>query len=150
MVVSFFFPGEGRRKIIPVSSFSFWLYTIAYHWIYFFYFSLQLRIDVPFSKITRKHSRRMRTSRFSGCGGGGPNLPCRQAPTTVRRSPCRQTPSPVNRMTGTCKNITLPQNTFAGGNNTKFTFDDFGLVSAFLALAAAPWAWWIRSVTNKT
>ena len=30
---------------------------------------------------------------------------------------CPGTPDPVNRMTDRCKNITLPQTSFAGGNN---------------------------------
>ena len=31
-------------------------------------------------------------------------------------------PHPVNRMTDRCKNITSPQTSFAGGNNTLFVF----------------------------
>ena len=38
-----------------------------------------------------------------GCGPGDP-------------SPGPGTPPPVNRITDTCKNITLPQTSFAGGN----------------------------------
>ena len=35
----------------------------------------------------------------------------------VSKHALRQTPSPVNRMTNRCKNITLPQTSFAGGKN---------------------------------
>ena len=41
---------------------------------------------------------------------GGRGVVCQHA--------LRQTP-PVNRMTNRCKNITLPQTSFAGGNNAK-------------------------------
>ena len=40
-----------------------------------------------------------------GPGGGG-------IPSCTEAEP----PAPVNRMTNRCKNITLPQNSFAGGN----------------------------------
>ena len=33
--------------------------------------------------------------------------------------PAQALPAPVNRMTDRCKNITLPQTSFAGGNNVK-------------------------------
>ena len=35
----------------------------------------------------------------------------------VSQHALRQTPPPVNRMTDRCKNITLPQTSFAGGKN---------------------------------
>ena len=36
------------------------------------------------------------------------------------RGTCPGTPPPVNRMTNKCKNITLPQTSFASGNYNKF------------------------------
>ena len=39
-----------------------------------------------------------------------------QGSTCLRLGKCPGTP-PVNRMTDRCKNITLPQTSFAGGNN---------------------------------
>ena len=55
------------------------------------------------------YSSRMRTVRSSShvCVGS----PREQAP------PRDQTP-PVNRMTNSCKNITLPQTSFSGGNKS--------------------------------
>ena len=87
---------------------------------------------------TRLHSSRMRTARmltispsmlcarrcawswgcfgleggclvWGGClawGGGGGGIPA-----------CTEAEPPVNRMTNRCKNITLPQTSFAGGSN---------------------------------
>ena len=51
-----------------------------------------------------------------GCGPG--NTPWDQAPPRTRHTlPRDQAHPPVNRITDTCKNITLPQTSFAGGNN---------------------------------
>ena len=47
----------------------------------------------------------MRTARFSGSGGGLPDPP----------PPREADPHAVNRMTDKCKNITLPQTSYAGG-----------------------------------
>ena len=54
----------------------------------------------------------MRTARSSSrLGGGSP-------PDTPGADPPRdQAHPPVNRMTNRCKNITLPQTSFAGGKN---------------------------------
>ena len=43
----------------------------------------------------------------------------------VSQHAMRQTPSPVNRMTDRCKNITLPQTSFAGGNYWSMNWDQF-------------------------
>ena len=42
-----------------------------------------------------------------------------RGPCPVGGGPVRETPSfpPVNRITDRCKNITLPQTSFAGGKN---------------------------------
>ena len=45
--------------------------------------------------------------------GSPPGTPPEQAP-----HPPEQAAPPVNRMTNRCKNITLPQTSFAGGKNT--------------------------------
>ena len=45
-----------------------------------------------------------------------PWQPC-MPPRQPRMPPCNHTRPPVNRMTNRCKNITLPQTSFAGGNN---------------------------------
>ena len=62
--------------------------------------------------------------------GGGlptPPLPWIQNPFPLHADPpdadpWMQTPTPVDRMTGACENITLPQTSFAGGN--KLTLRD--------------------------
>ena len=57
----------------------------------------------------------MRTARSSSRPEG-----LHQAPPQSRPPPGPGTPPPrsrVNRMTDRCKNITLPQTSFAGGNN---------------------------------
>ena len=87
------------------------------------------------------HSRKMRTARLLTvsqhalfAGAGGVNLwPGEYLPTGVylpgggggvylpgggRYLPRYSPPPPVNRMTDRCKNITLPQTSFAGGNYT--------------------------------
>ena len=46
-------------------------------------------------------------------------------PGGVSQHAMRQTPSPVNRMTDRCKNITLPQISFAGGNYWSMNWDQF-------------------------
>ena len=60
---------------------------------------------------TRMHSSRMRTTRSSGRPGGG------VSPRTRHSPPGADPPPPVNRITDACKNITLPQTSFAGGKN---------------------------------
>ena len=43
---------------------------------------------------------------------------------------CPGTPPPVNRMTNMCKNITLPQTSFAGGNNRSYcNFPDVEIIN---------------------
>ena len=64
----------------------------------------------------------------AGGGGPGPGGPgpggvpglggCLVWRGVVSHHALRQTPPPVNRMTNRCKNITLPQTPFAGGNNS--------------------------------
>ena len=66
--------------------------------------------------LSRMHSSRMRTARFRGCLPGGVcPVGCVYLGGVclggVHPSP------PVNRMTDSCKNITLPQTSFVGGNN---------------------------------
>ena len=72
--------------------------------------------------ITRMHSSRMRTARLfpisptMHCSGGVPGpggVPAQVLPP----------PSPMNRMTDRCKNITLPQTSFAGGNKKAFQLE---------------------------
>ena len=86
-------------------------------------------------KKTRMHSSRMRTTRSSSRPRGvstryppGPGTPppeTRHPPGTrhppeqtppISGTPGTRHPPPVNRMTNRCKNITLPQTSFAGGN----------------------------------
>ena len=69
-----------------------------------------------YTKITRMHSSRMRTARSSGRPGGG-GVSTRHPPGS--RPPPRSRHPPVNRITDACKNITVPQTSFAGGNNYK-------------------------------
>ena len=83
------------------------------------------------------HSSRMRTTRSSSCPGGSPPgtsreqtppgadpPPPQSRPPTARHAgipPAMHAgmpPPPVNRMTDRCKNITLPQTSFAGGKNS--------------------------------
>ena len=84
---------------------------------------------------TRMHSSRMRTARLltvsqhalpgvylargSTCPGGcisAGGVPAWAAVCTCPEGcTCPGTPPPVNRMTDRCKNITLPQTSFAGG-----------------------------------
>ena len=79
-------------------------------------------IAIMFSLKTRMHSSRMRTARSSSRRGGvstrhppwdhappGPCTPPEQAP--------REQTSPSCGQTHACKHITLPQTSFAGGNN---------------------------------
>ena len=73
------------------------------------------------------HSSRMRTARNSSRPGGlhqtpppGPGNPPRARhppPEPGTPPPPEQAPPAVNRMTNRCKNITLPQTSFAGGKN---------------------------------
>ena len=72
------------------------------------------------------HSSRMCTTRLltvshvSQGGGGLPNPSSLDAdpPGHVTCDACWEANSPaVDRMTDTCKNITLPQTSFAGGND---------------------------------
>ena len=74
------------------------------------------------TKVTRLHSSRMRTAHsLAVChcvllGRGLPN-PSLRMQTPEYRPPwdADPAPPPVDRMTDTCKNITLPQTSFAGG-----------------------------------
>ena len=59
------------------------------------------------------------------CSQGGMYLPGRYLP---RYSP------PVNRMTDRCKNITLPQTSFAGGKNLAFAGCEWDLPFHFLEI----------------
>ena len=53
---------------------------------------------------------------WSGCWGRG--VPSWRVPGPGDGIPaCTEADPPVNRMTDRCKNITLPQTSFAGGNN---------------------------------
>ena len=71
------------------------------------------------------HSSRMRTARALTIGWGG--VPARggipawgvylPGGLPAQGCTCPGTPPPVNRMTDRCKNITLPQTSFAGDNN---------------------------------
>ena len=70
------------------------------------------------------HSSRMRTARsltVSLCVVVSPPSNHTRTPREQPRTPPPpeqpRTPPPVNRMTNWCKNITLPQTSFAGGNN---------------------------------
>ena len=84
---------------------------------------------------TRMHSNRMRTARSSNRPGGfhqetppGSRLPREQTPPAARHAGIPPamlagippTPPPMNRMTDRCKNITLPQTSFAGGNDKRY------------------------------
>ena len=68
------------------------------------------------------HFSRMRTGRSSGRPGGVSTKPPRDQTHTPLPPPGPDTPSSVNRMTNRCKNITLPQTSFAGGNNHGFIY----------------------------
>ena len=69
---------------------------------------------------TRKHSSRMHTTRFSSSGGGGLLNPRRQTLPGCRplcprcRLPVGRPPPPCEQA-DRCKNITLPQTSFARG-----------------------------------
>ena len=86
------------------------------------------RNDMKVYTETRMHSSRMRTVHLltiscSVGGGGVVHLHgCR--PSRMRILPLDSDPPLVNRMTDRCKNITLPQTLFAGGNNTKMNFGE--------------------------
>ena len=90
---------------------------------------------------TRMHSSRMRTDRSLTNGG------CTCPGGTCRRCTCpgavpAQVLPPVNRMTDRCKNMTLPQTSFAGGN--KFTCKYY-----LHSLKPSDWTqmlWYTRSV----
>ena len=57
------------------------------------------------------------------CAGGvpGPGAGAGPGGGVVSQHALRQS-APVNRMTNRCENITLPQTSFAGGNNDKKAF----------------------------
>ena len=65
------------------------------------------------SKI-RMHSSRMRTTRSLLYKGGSMS----RGVSVRGGSLSRETPPPMNRMTDRCKNVTLAQTSFAGGNHT--------------------------------
>ena len=79
---------------------------------------------------TRMHPSRMRTARSltacrSICGGGGVGVHGRgdmhgRGCVWKGGVPRGHAWPPVNRMTDACENITLPQTSFAGGNNPIF------------------------------
>ena len=82
------------------------------------------------SVTTSMHSSRMRTVRCSsdlgggrgGAGGGGISLAEGWSPWQggVSQHALEADPPLVDRMTDTCKNITLPQTSFVGGNKHAF------------------------------
>ena len=91
---------------------------------------------------TRKHSSWIHTASFSqfGCmlgshppfpvhGGKPPPFPVHAGKPTLfpvhagKPTPLPRKPPPVNRMTHRCKNITLPQTLFAGGNKQSYGWD---------------------------
>ena len=54
--------------------------------------------------------------------------PKTQAPQeTMQTPPGNHARPPVNRITNRCKNITLPQTSFAGGKNSKVQFEQVGI-----------------------
>ena len=83
----------------------------------------------PENILTRLHSSRMRTARtltispsmLCTRGGGATSQGCLGRGASRGVSSWGVPPPgglpPVNRMTNRCKNITLPQTSFAGGNN---------------------------------
>ena len=92
-----------------------------------------------FTITTRMHSSRMRTARSSGRPGGLHQAPPRdQAPPPSRPPGTRHTPPPVNRMTNRCKNITLPQTSFAGGNKLCTTVSTERVCEIYVSLRLAP------------
>ena len=83
------------------------------------------------------HSTRMRTARSSGRPGGSPPGNPLGADPPQTRHPQEQTPLPVSRITDTCKNITLPQTSFAGGKDPTQT--PVHLPSACWDTHTCPW-----------
>ena len=94
-----------------------------------------MRFGALYSVKPRMHSSRMRTARLltvfpsmhsaGGClllGGSGPGRVFapggRVCSRGVSQHALRQTPPCMDRMTDRCKNITLPQTSFAGGNKS--------------------------------
>ena len=73
---------------------------------------------------TSMHSSRMRTARLLTVSGGEFAQPWWGLPNLGGLHPggLGRPPSPVNRMTHRCKNITLPQTSFAGGNKPCMSF----------------------------
>ena len=81
-----------------------------------------------FSLETRMHSSGMRTARSSSRPGVSTRHPPEQVPTPPDQAPPHQAPprtrhppgggTPPCGQTHTCKHITLPQTSFAGGNKT--------------------------------
>ena len=68
---------------------------------------------------TRIHSSRMRTAHSLPYGGVSVQGSLSRG-ISVQEGLCLLRPTPpVNRMTHRCTNITLPQSSFAGGNNSK-------------------------------
>ena len=88
-------------------------------------------VRVSFCMNARMHSRRMRTSRSLPYAGVGREISLMEeflsrgslSIRSLSRGLCQQDPlplPPVNRMGDRCKNITLPQTSFAGGNSSIF------------------------------
>ena len=65
-------------------------------------------------KVREKSGNFVGQEKWEPCPGGVPDP---GGCTWTRGGTCPGTPPPVNRMTDRCKNITLPQTSFADGNN---------------------------------
>ena len=70
------------------------------------------------------HQASLRTSAPRTRHPPGPGTPQNQAPPGTRHPPDQPHP-PVNRITDTCKNITLTQTSFAGGKNVHMNLNQF-------------------------
>ena len=64
----------------------------------------------------------------------GPDTPQTPEQTPGPDTPGSRHPPTVNRITDTCKNITVPQTSFAGGNNAMQILITFVVVLCFLLL----------------
>ena len=85
-------------------------------------------------------------------------LPRMQSPLDAEPPECR--PTPVDRMTDACENITLPQTSFAGGNNVTNSCIQFLCTALWQLLAVTTRGWcrislqefvllWFRQMTPK-